>query len=110
VVNGVQQKIMEFPVPCLNILGFQMGLYPRLFPAWMIRRIIAARNAQGNPVVLYAHPREIDVDQPRLPLPPLQKLIHYWGIWSCERKLRSILSAATGGFVTFREALAGALT
>jgi polysaccharide deacetylase family protein (PEP-CTERM system associated) len=102
-VNGVQQTIMEFPVPCLNILGFQMGLYPRLFPAWMIRRIIAAANEKGNPVVLYAHPREIDINQPRLPLPPAQKLIHYWGIRSCERKLRTILREGAGGFGCLRE-------
>lgn len=97
VVDGRARRIVEFPVPVVRILGREMGLYLRLFPARAITRRIASDNRRGEPVVLYAHPREIDCDQPRLDLPRLTSLIHYWGIRSCEGKLRSILRSSRFG-------------
>jgi polysaccharide deacetylase family protein (PEP-CTERM system associated) len=105
VVNGVTQKILEFPVPRIELLGKHMGLYIRLFPAWMIRRKILADNRRGRPVILYVHPREIDVDQPRLPLQGFEKLIHYWGIRTCEDKLRTLLSDMPSRLCAFRDVL-----
>ena len=104
-VNGVTQKILEFPMPRIEFMGKQMGLYIRLFPAWMIRRKILTDNQRGRPVILYVHPREIDVDQPRLPLQGFEKLIHYWGIHKCEDKLRALLSDMPGRFCAFRDVL-----
>jgi polysaccharide deacetylase family protein (PEP-CTERM system associated) len=105
VVNGVAQKILEFPVPRMEFMGKHMGLYFRLFPVWVIRRKILNDNQVGRPVILYLHPREIDIDQPRLPLRGFEKLIHYWGIRGCEDKLRAILSAMPGRFCAFRDVL-----
>jgi len=103
VVNGVTQKILEFPMPRVEFMGKQMGLYFRLFPAWMIRRKIVKENRKGRPVILYLHPREIDVDQPRLPLHGFEKLIHYWGIRTCEDKLRAVLRDTPTRFIAFRD-------
>jgi len=105
VVNGVTQKILEFPMPRVEFLGKQMGLYFRLFPAWMIRRKMLNDNRMGKPVILYLHPREIDVDQPQLPLRGFEKLIHYWGIRSCEDKLRAVLRDTPTRFFAFRDVL-----
>ena len=105
VVNGVTQEILEFPVPRIEFMGKHMGLYIRLFPAWMIRRKILTDNRSGRPVILYVHPREIDVDQPRLPLQGFEKLIHYWGIRTCEDKLRTLLSDMPSRFWAFRDVL-----
>jgi polysaccharide deacetylase family protein (PEP-CTERM system associated) len=97
VVAGRQRAVLEFPVPAVRIAGRQMGLYVRLFPAWAIRRRIARDNAAGKPVILYAHPREIDPGQPRLELSFPRRVIHYWGIRGCEAKLRAIVAAAEFG-------------
>jgi polysaccharide deacetylase family protein (PEP-CTERM system associated) len=107
VVDGVTQKILEFPVPRMEVIGKHMGLYVRLFPAWMIRRKILADNRVGRPVILYVHPREIDLDQPRLALHGFEKLIHYWGIRTCEGKLRTLLRELPGRFCAFRDVLPG---
>ncbi len=96
-VDGRRWPLFEFPVPVVKLAGKQMGLYLRLFSAGMIRRRIERDNRAGRPVVLYVHPREIDPDQPRLPLPPLQRLIHYWGIRGSEQKLRRLLAAGAFG-------------
>jgi peptidoglycan-N-acetylglucosamine deacetylase len=105
VVSAVTQKILEFPMPRVEFMGKQMGLYFRLFPAWMILRKILTDNRVGRPVILYIHPREIDVDQPRLPLHGFEKLIHYWGIRTCEAKLRAVLCAMSSRFCAFRDVL-----
>jgi polysaccharide deacetylase family protein (PEP-CTERM system associated) len=97
IVAGRQRKIVEFPVPAVHWAGRQIGLHVRLFPAWAIVRRIAKDNSAGKPVVLYVHPREIDPDQPRLTLPFFSGLIHYWGVRSCEAKLRSIVGSALFG-------------
>ncbi len=96
-VDGRRRMLVEFPVPVVKLAGKQMGLYLRLFSAGMIRRRIERDNRVGRPVVLYVHPREIDPDQPRLPLPPLQRLIHYWGIRGTEPKLRRLLAEGCFG-------------
>jgi polysaccharide deacetylase family protein (PEP-CTERM system associated) len=105
VANGVTQKVLEFPMPRVELMGKHMGLYMRLFPAWMIRRKIVTENRIGRSVILYVHPREIDVDQPRLPLHGFEKLIHYWGISKCEDKLRAILRDKPDRFYRFRDVL-----
>jgi polysaccharide deacetylase family protein (PEP-CTERM system associated) len=105
IVDGVPQKILEFPVPRIKVMGKHIGLYVRLFPAWLIRRKIMADNRVGKAVIVYVHPREIDVDQPRLPLPFWERLIHYWGVPGCEDKLRALTRGLPGRFCTFREVL-----
>lgn len=97
ILEGRQRRIVEFPIPAVRCAGREIGLYVRLFPAWAIVRRIAKDNSAGKPVILYVHPREIDPDQPRLTLPFLHSLIHYWGVRSCEAKLRSIIGSAPFG-------------
>ena len=93
-------SILEFPIPSLRLLGTSLGVYVRLFPAWFIRRLIRNRNAQGRSLMLYLHPREIDPLQDRLPLPFLTRMIHYWGICDCDRKVSQIVDDARGTLTT----------
>ena len=97
VVAGKRRVVVELPMPVVRCAGKEIGLYLRLLPAWAINRRIAKDNSAGKPVILYVHPREIDPDQPRLTLSLLRGLIHYWGVRSCETKLRTIVSTATFG-------------
>jgi polysaccharide deacetylase family protein (PEP-CTERM system associated) len=98
VIDGRRSAVLEIPVPLLRLCGHDAGLYVRFFPGWYIRRTVERENAQGRPVVLYVHPREIDPDQPRLALTRMQGLIHYWGISTCYRKLDGVLRELPGGF------------
>jgi polysaccharide deacetylase family protein (PEP-CTERM system associated) len=105
VVNGTSQQIFEFPLPRLKLFGTDVGLYFRLFPAAMITRKIRKDNRLGRSVVLYVHPREIDVDQPRLPLRFGERIIHYWGIRSCEKKLVTVIRSMKGRLYRFRDVI-----
>jgi polysaccharide deacetylase family protein (PEP-CTERM system associated) len=98
VLHGVKQRVLELPLPVVRMPGSDVGLYPRLWPAWWLRRRIRRENDAGRPAILYLHPREIDRDQPRLPLTGVVKFIHYWGIRSCESKLRGLLADPSLGF------------
>jgi polysaccharide deacetylase family protein (PEP-CTERM system associated) len=95
-VGGRRSSVLEIPMPVIRFLGHDMGLYMRFFPTAMLSRKVTRDNKAGKSVVFYVHPREIDPQQPRLPLPYLQGLIHYWGINSCEKKLDMLMKALPG--------------
>jgi peptidoglycan-N-acetylglucosamine deacetylase len=97
-IEGRQVRVLEIPMPRVRLLGRDLGLYVRLFPAWFLQRRIEQENRLGQPVTLYVHPREIDPHQPRLPLGWSVALIHYWGIAGCERKLDGLLASLPGRF------------
>jgi len=67
--------------------GGYLRLLPYAFNAWALRRI----NAEGLPGVVYTHPWEYDLKQPRLTLPPLRALRHYHGIDRTASKLARLL-------------------
>jgi hypothetical protein len=60
--------------------------------------------ADGRPVVYYVHPREIDPDQPRLPMPPVRRFKSYVNLSTTAGKLERILEG--GGLTTFRDWIA----
>lgn len=96
-------RIVEIPITKINLGVTVLPLYIRLFPASVILRQIHRENNAGRPAMLYLHPREIDREQPRLALTRVQAAIHYYGVTSCERKLRHVLSGAP--FTTIAEYL-----
>ncbi|HRW96674.1 MAG TPA: DUF3473 domain-containing protein, partial [Bacteroidales bacterium] len=57
------------------------------------------KNNEGKSVFLYLHPREIDPDSPKLELPFVENLIHYYGVKGCETKFRKIAGQFEGSFV-----------
>ena len=104
-VDGREVGVLEVPLPCVRLFGRDLGLYVRLFPAWFLRRRVERDNRAGRPVTFYAHPREIDPEQPRLALRWPVSLIHYWGIAGCERKLDALVAGLPGRFGCVRDLL-----
>ena len=101
--------ILEVPVPVTQILGkkigFSGGFYLRLFPSYAIIRWSKQKNKDGKPVFFYLHPREIDPIERRLPLPFLPRIIQYWGVNQCEKKLQRILDTFTPNFYPMKKLL-----
>jgi polysaccharide deacetylase family protein (PEP-CTERM system associated) len=89
------EVLWELPPVTLRAGGRNLpaagGGYLRLLPyAWSalaIRRLETA----GLPAVVYTHPWEYDVQQPRFSLPPLRAMRHYAGIGGNAARLRRLL-------------------
>ncbi len=90
------RKIREVPVVPRRIAGREIaysgGGYLRLFPWPVLRDSFARAQAQGQPVVAYLHPREVDPDQPRMKLPPLRRFKYYVGLNTVLRKMDLLFS------------------
>jgi polysaccharide deacetylase family protein (PEP-CTERM system associated) len=100
--------LIEFPVSVASVLGrricFFGGGYLRLFPWPVIARMARQVVADGRPVVYYLHPREIDPDQPRLPMPAVRRLKSYVNLSTTAGKLERLLEG--DGLTTFRDWIA----
>ena len=88
--------LAEIPSSTVSIgarrVPYAGGGYLRLFPGVLIDRCIRRDNAAGRPTNVYVHPREIDPEQPRMPLPALRRFKYYVGLRSTEAKLESMLA------------------
>lgn len=64
--------LVEVPVSAVMLGGRPVmplgGGHLRILPKWLIRRRINQLQNDGNPFVIYVHPRDIDADGPCLPL------------------------------------------
>jgi polysaccharide deacetylase family protein (PEP-CTERM system associated) len=84
--------LLEIPLSVVQVLGrrisFFGGGYLRLASKRMIKWGIDRLEAAGQPLVVYIHPREIDPDQPRLPLPLRRRFKCYVGLKSTLPKLK----------------------
>jgi polysaccharide deacetylase family protein (PEP-CTERM system associated) len=70
------------------------GGFFRLFPLALVRAAIGSVNRRdGQPVVFYMHPWELDAEQPRPPMSVLHRFRHYVGIPGAPAKLRALLAA-----------------
>lgn len=91
--NGA--SLVEFPISTVRVLGtnfpFVGGGYLRLLPwayiRWGMRRVT---RTEGQPVVVYVHPWEIDPAQPRLPCGALTRLRHYRNLDKTEDRLTAL--------------------
>ena len=86
--NGVEMK--EFPICFKEIMGkhvvFSGGGYFRLFPYFLIKRW---SRQQGDSLLSYIHPRDLDPGQPMIKsLPLTRKFKSYVGLKGAEGKLR----------------------
>ena len=99
----------------VHMLGRRMSLfgggYLRLAPKWLIRRGIGQLRATGQPMIVYAHPREIDPDHPRLPLGLRRRFKSYVNLrttmgkleWLCrEHSFRTLGELAGGALASER--------
>jgi polysaccharide deacetylase family protein (PEP-CTERM system associated) len=92
-----QDEILEFPMSTLKFgnqgIPFSGGFYFRLLPYPLIKMGFRQLNRGGNPGMFYLHPREIDMEQPRLDnLNRRDRFIHYYGLSSSQSKLEKLLS------------------
>lgn len=87
--------LMEFPITAVRLLGhlmcFSGGGYLRVFPYRVIRTMGRRALKEGRPVVVYVHPREIDPNQPRMPLSRGRKFTCYVNLRSTRPKIRQML-------------------
>lgn len=89
------RRLREFPISTTTILGrrtaYVGGGYLRLFPYELIRRWVRQANEAGEPVIVYIHPRDIDPDQPRLPMPLMRRFKSYVNLGTTFSKLERLL-------------------
>jgi polysaccharide deacetylase family protein (PEP-CTERM system associated) len=103
----ITERLQEFPLTCVRILGRNLacsgGGYFRLLPYAFTRECFRKANREGRPAVFYLHPWEIDPDQPRVRIPLLKRMRHYYGLANTENKLEQLLNDFS--FTTIREVL-----
>jgi polysaccharide deacetylase family protein (PEP-CTERM system associated) len=88
--------ILEFPPTTIrmakNNLGVAGGGYLRLLPyrftRWAIRHI---NEVEGQPVMVYFHPWELDPKQPRISAPLKSRLRHYTNLGGMQGKIERLL-------------------
>ena len=88
--------IEEFPlttVRCfLENLPFSGGLPLRLTPYFYVLGKIRRLNRAGIPALVYVHPWEFDLEQPRVDMPWSRRFMHYFNLAATQRKLAGLLS------------------
>jgi polysaccharide deacetylase family protein (PEP-CTERM system associated) len=87
--------VAEFPITVVRTLGTPMcffgGGYLRLFPYRLMHAMGQRALKEGRPIVFYIHPREIDPEQPRMPLGPRRKFTCYVNLRTTRAKIERIL-------------------
>ena len=95
VINGSKLKLLEFPPTVLSfgkfVIPFLGGLYLRILPAGFIERALKAVNKE-RAAMIYLHPWEIDIKQPRVEASFLQKFVHYHNLNKTINKVGRLLS------------------
>ncbi|MEW5803001.1 MAG: XrtA system polysaccharide deacetylase [bacterium] len=90
------KSIREFPLSTVSLLGQNFpiagGGYFRLLPYPLIQRAVLQLNQnERRPAVIYLHPWELDPDQPRLSIGPVNRFRHYVNLHKTEKKLAQLL-------------------
>ncbi len=100
--------IVEFPLSTVRCFGenlpFSGGLPLRLTPYWYVVSKIRHLNRNGRPALVYIHPWEFDLEQPRIPLPWSRRFMHSFNLSATRRKLVGLLRHLR--FAPMREVLA----
>ena len=92
-----QGSLWEIPGSTVRLAGINLpvagGGYFRLLPyAWTRWGIDRVNRCEGQPVVFYLHPWEIDPRQPRFPISRLGRLRHYSNLHRTEARLERLLT------------------
>lgn len=99
--------LWEVPPSTVMIAGMRIpvagGGYFRLFPYSLFRGFLRRIERQGQPLVLYLHPWELDPSQPRMNGPLLSRFRHYLNLHKTEKRLAHLLSDFK--FAPIREAI-----
>jgi polysaccharide deacetylase family protein (PEP-CTERM system associated) len=96
-LNGL--RLEEYPMSLLEIgpmrLTFSGGGYFRLLPAFFITSCIRILNGRNIPACSYFHPRDLDPDVPKIPMPAIRRFKCYVNISKTYAKLGNIMKAHT---------------
>jgi polysaccharide deacetylase family protein (PEP-CTERM system associated) len=89
-------EIVEIPLSTVRLLGRNWpvagGGYFRILPYWMTRMSVRQLNRRDRaPAIVYLHPWELDVDQPRLPAGAVSRFRQYTNLRQVESRLRRLL-------------------
>jgi polysaccharide deacetylase family protein (PEP-CTERM system associated) len=92
--------IIEIPPSTVHLLGRNWpvagGGYFRLLPYWVTRMSVQRLNRRDKaPAMVYVHPWELDVDQPRLHAGALSRFRQYTNLRTTEARLRRLLGEFT---------------
>lgn len=92
ICENSEEGIYEFPLSVYKLpyknIPIAGGFYLRLFPYWFIKSSIKRINQKGEPAVIYLHPWEIDVGQPKI---SEFKWYHYYNLSTMEPKIKQLL-------------------
>jgi hypothetical protein len=87
--------LVEIPVSAVKVFGIKMfffgGGYLRLSPLRLILWGVKKLHQAGSPLIIYTHPRELDLEQPRLSLGMIQNFRSYINLKSTFPKLSCLL-------------------
>lgn len=107
--HQLQNGLMEFPASTARWLGVNFpiagGFYVRSLPYRLIRQGIRQLHQQGQPAIMYLHPWEMDTGQRYKKITLRERITHYHGRATLEKKLRALLSEFD--FVPLRELMKG---
>lgn len=97
IIKRPRGTIIEFPPSTYQVFGQNIpvagGGYLRFFPLHITRNAIKNINEKEKKIaIIYIHPWEIDVDQPRLKSCLSSRLRHYINLRSTSFKLKNLLS------------------
>jgi hypothetical protein len=87
--------LIEIPASVAELGPMRMcffgGGYLRLFPYGLIRHMGNRLVQDGNPLMFYIHPREIDPEHPRIPMSYVRRFKSYVNLHTTERKIRNVI-------------------
>ena len=94
-INTGSGELWEVPPSTCKMGGVQIpvagGGYFRLLPYGMLRWLLKKVEAQGQPLIMYFHPWEIDPDQPRMSGSFVSRFRHYLNLHKTEERINRLL-------------------
>ena len=111
VIDRAAGSIVEVPAPTVRLGSINVpvagGGYFRLLPYAWTKWGMSRLNGDGEPVVFYLHPWEIDPQQPRLPVSRLTARRHYHGLTTTLPRLARLVGEFSFDTVAAALALRG---
>ncbi len=87
-------SLLEIPQSVVTFMGKRFSLfgggYLRLAPYKLIQWGISKLEKQNHPLIVYIHPREIDPEHPRLPMPLVRRFKSYVNLNTTYSKLATL--------------------
>jgi polysaccharide deacetylase family protein (PEP-CTERM system associated) len=91
---GAGGRLIELPMSTVRVGGYNVpvagGFYARTYPfpllQWALRRL----EREGLPAIMYVHPWELDLEQPRTKVTLRERVTHFHGRAGLLRKLERL--------------------